>query len=106
MTEEGFLRYYNSISATVPVENDDYFVNLILDTWGMPRNYVSPDRVNSLLETFYEKVRQRTHGNDDEGKTLLKTFRYFDSNGNGAISLKEFSDVLVSYGCIFTPQET
>ena len=54
---------------------------------------------------MFEKIRQRTHGADDEGKTVLKTFRHFDLNGNGVICMDEFLQVLESYGCLYKDNE-
>lgn len=34
---------------------------------------------------IFEKIRQRTHGSDDEGKTARKIFRHFDLEGYGTI---------------------
>jgi calcyphosin len=35
VTEAGFLDYYADINATLPAEKDEYFVELILKTWGL-----------------------------------------------------------------------
>lgn len=35
ITESGFLDYYADINATLPAEKDDYFVDLIVKTWGL-----------------------------------------------------------------------
>lgn len=50
---------------------------------------------------IFEKVRQRTHGADDEGKTIKKTFRHFDLNDSGTICFPEFKKALESYGIIY-----
>jgi calcyphosin len=44
VTEQGFLDYYADINATLPAEKDDYFVDLIVKTWGLNANadFVSP----------------------------------------------------------------
>lgn len=38
MTESGFLEYYADINATLPAEKDDYFVDMVLKTWGISSN--------------------------------------------------------------------
>lgn len=106
VTEEAFLEYYADLNACLPTEKDEYFVDMALSVWNMSQDsYITPKRVEELEETVFEKVRQRTHGADDEGKTIRKTFRHFDLNENGVISLDEFKQVLDAYGCVFKDAE-
>lgn len=35
ITEQGFIEYYADINACLPAEKDDYFVDMVLKTWGM-----------------------------------------------------------------------
>lgn len=51
---------------------------------------------------IYEKVRQRTHGTEDEGKTVKHFFKYFDENGLGTLNLIQFQRALEVLGCTFT----
>jgi hypothetical protein len=44
VTEAGFLDYYADINATLPAEKDDYFVEIVLKTWGL-----NPDSVASKV---------------------------------------------------------
>jgi Ca2+-binding EF-hand superfamily protein len=53
----------------------------------------------------FEKSRQRTHGADDEGKTVKKIFRHFDFDGFGTIEFTEFKKALETLGCVFTDVE-
>lgn len=92
ISEDGFLAYYLNISATIPVEQDEYFVNVLVSTWGIPVE--DPSRLNAIENTLYEKVRQRCKPSEDEGKALSKVFRFFDTNENGAISFDEFCRAL------------
>lgn len=50
-------------------------------------------------------MRQRTHGADDEGKTIHKIFRHYDTNENGVLDINEFTCVLTAYGCTFRENE-
>ena len=40
ISEAGFLDYYADINACLPAEKDDYFVDLVLKTWGISNNVV------------------------------------------------------------------
>jgi hypothetical protein len=55
VSEDGFLAYYLNISATIPIEQDDYFVQVIVSTWGIP--VADPGRIAAIENTLYEKVR-------------------------------------------------
>lgn len=101
--EKDFIEYYADINACLPAEKDDYFVDLVLKTWGFhaPNVYVAPARIAEMEDTIFEKVRQKTHGSDDEGKTIMRLFRHFDLDGYGTIDLKEFTKSLETLGCVF-----
>lgn len=107
LNEDGFLAYHASISATIPAESDEYFVGLLVDTWGVNLDNVLPSgrTLESLTEILNEKIRQRTHTNEDEGKIVLRTFNYVDRDGSGAISYEEFKQALDQWGCAFTDEE-
>jgi Ca2+-binding EF-hand superfamily protein len=107
-TEEAFIDYYADLNACLPAEKDEYFVDIVMSTWNMTQDtgsYITPERVEELQSIIFEKVRQRTHGADDEGKTVKKLFRHFDLNGNGVISFEEFYQVLDALGCVFKETE-
>lgn len=99
VTEDVFLNYYSDVNACLPAEKDEYFIDTVLETWGMSEDtYISPQRVDELEDILYEKVRQRTHGADDEGKTAARVFRHFDVDESGAVTFDEFLQVLEAYG--------
>lgn len=99
VTEDAFLQYYADVNACLPAEKDEYFIDTVLETWGLSEDsYISPQRIEELQDILYEKVRQRTHGADDEGKTAAKVFRHFDVDESGFVSLEEFHQVLEAYG--------
>jgi hypothetical protein len=60
---------------------------MVLKTWGLntDKEYVSSQRVVEMEEIIFEKIRQKTHGADDEGKTARKIFKHFDLEGYGTI---------------------
>ena len=107
VAEDGFLAYYASLSATVPAENDDYFISLLSGCWGInsSSDYVSPQRIAQIEDLFYEKIRQKTKSTEDEGKVMIRLFRFFDTDASGSISLNEFSSALERLGCTFSPTE-
>jgi Ca2+-binding EF-hand superfamily protein len=99
INENAFLEYYADVSACLPAEKDEYFVDLVLEVWGLcEEHYISPQRIAELEDILYEKVRQRTHGADDEGKTAAKVFRHFDMDESNYVTLDEFKQALEAYG--------
>ena len=107
ITESAFLEYYADLNACLPAEKDDYFVDMVLKTWGISSNVtqVSEQRITELENIIFEKVRQRTHGADDEGKTVRKIFKHFDLDGYGTIEPSEFKRALETLGCVFKDHE-
>ena len=89
-TEADFASFYSEINGCLPAEKSDYFVQTVLNSWGLASNAksVNPQRLAQLQMQVFEKVRQRTHGADDEGKTLKKIMKHFDVEGYGTIGMK------------------
>lgn len=87
ITEAEFLEYYADVNATLPYEKENYFVDLVLKSWGVTSGdgYVSPERLAELENIIFEKVRQKTLEGEDEGETVLRAFRYFDLNNTGRV---------------------
>lgn len=56
---DAFLCYYHDVSATLPSQKEEYFVDLVVNTWALTSstNYVSAERLDKLTQTLYEKVR-------------------------------------------------
>jgi Ca2+-binding EF-hand superfamily protein len=107
ITEDDFCSLYLSFNGTIPIEQDTYFTSLLVNVWGLnaQQDFIANERVAELEDILYEKVRQRCKGNDDEGKTMMKVFRYFDTDNTGAISLGEFNRALEQFGCTFNANE-
>ncbi len=61
--------------------------------------------MQELESVIFEKIRQRTHGADDEGKTAKKIFKHFDLDGFGTIEPTEFKKALETLGCVFKTVE-
>lgn len=95
VTADGFLEYYLDVNSTLPAEKEAYFHQSVTRTWGLAQATPLPDhyqahksgQVTDLEDVIYEKVRQRTHGTEDEGKTVKHFFKYFDENGLGTLNL-------------------
>ena len=107
ISEQAFIEYYADINACLPAEKDEYFVDLVLKTWGLNTDkvYVSAQRVAELEDIIFEKIRQKTHGADDEGKTARRMFKHFDLEGYGTVTLSQFTKALETIGCIFKEHE-
>jgi hypothetical protein len=35
ISEQAFIEYYADVNACLPAEKDDYFVDMVLKTWGI-----------------------------------------------------------------------
>lgn len=68
-------------------------------------DYVPDARVCELENLVFEKIRQKTKGASDEGKTIHKIFRHFDIEGYGTITCGQFIKALETLGCYFKPAE-
>lgn len=92
INETEFLEYYADVNATLPHEKEEYFVEIILNTWGITSSvdYVSPERLADLEIILYEKIRQKTFTKEDEGKTVYRAFKYFDMAEKGVIDISQF----------------
>lgn len=55
--------------------------------------------VQILERELHEKIRQRGHGADNDGKTLKKLFKYVDLNDNGTVDMGEFTKAIDMIGC-------
>ena len=108
ITEEAFMSFYADSNAVTPVDKDTYFITSVLKVWCMEGTAVTVNdaRLNELEDIIFEKIRQRTHGADDEGKTVRKIFKHFDLDGFGTICFSEFTRALESMGCAFPEFES
>jgi len=107
ITADAFLQYYQELNATLPSEKDSYFVDLVTKTWSAidTSAFVSPEHMEKLENMVYEKIRQRTGPKEDEGKAFLKAIRYVDTIGAGAITIEQFTKVLINIGCPLKPED-
>lgn len=103
VSEEAFCGFYADCNAVTPVEKENYFITCLLKVWGLEGTAVtvSASRLAEIEDVIFEKIRQRTHGADDEGKTVRKIFRHWDLDGFGTIEFSEFTKALESMGCAF-----
>lgn len=107
VSEADFCSFYSEISGCLPAERSDYFIQVVLKSWGLDsdKKSVNPHKLAQLQLQVFEKVRQRTHGADDEGKTLKKIMKHFDVEGYGTIGPKQFRQALETLGCTFSEHE-
>ncbi|KAL4478841.1 hypothetical protein ABPG72_009667 [Tetrahymena utriculariae] len=107
INENEFLEYYADVNATLPKEKEEYFIDIILSTWGITSSvdYVSPERLSDLELILYEKIRQKTLPGEDEGRTVYRAFKYFDIAEKGVIDISQFKAALEKFGCVFDDKE-
>jgi len=106
-TQEQFCIYYSLINVVLPAERETYFQQVVVNTWGLgpAADKVHSTRLQTIRDIIFEKIRQRTHGADDEGKTCKRIFKHFDLNGNGTVEFSEFCKGLETLGCTFSDVE-
>lgn len=100
VSEKGFLEFYADLNALLPETHDDYFCNTVIDTWGLKGSpkMVGPEQMAKIETYVFEKIRQRTHGVEDEGRTAKKYFKFFDMNESGVLEFDEFQKALAAAG--------
>eukprot|EP00743_Colponemidia_sp_Colp-15_P002436 GILK01002640.1.p1 GENE.GILK01002640.1~~GILK01002640.1.p1 ORF type:complete len:539 (-),score=79.70 GILK01002640.1:115-1674(-) len=99
LAESDFIELYTDISASVPSHQEKYFEELLLGVWDLKDTVRFSDQTVSDIELLLaEKIRQRTHGAEDEAKSLLKSFKFFDLNNRGSIGFKPFCQALAKFG--------
>lgn len=92
---DDLLRYYEDVSLSVP--SDEYFVNLIQQSWGVVEeevNEVNPETIKQIVKTLRQRLIQKTSGNHDEF-VMRKLFNDFDLNGSGNLSLEELYAMMI-----------
>lgn len=94
-------------NCVLPWEKDTYFCQTVSKVWGMKADptQVPAPRISQLEDILFEKIRQRTHGADDEGKTVKRFFKHFDLWGYGTIGREEFKKALETLGCVWSDIE-
>ena len=115
MTLDGFVNYYLDHSCTMPSDREDYFRQMICATWGLKNindesdtrcsTYVPSARLCQIEDILYEKIRQKTHKANDDGITIRRIFRHYDTEGYGTVNIKEFCRALETLGCVFPAHE-
>lgn len=128
VSEEAFTDYYKDLNATLPEEEDVYFVDLVTKTWNLPtkpgklapkktakkggeeevlqeKEKAARERLRKLEDTVYEKLRQRTNHKEDESITLQRAARYVDIASLRVLNLDLFGKLLINIGCFFNPTE-
>jgi hypothetical protein len=107
VSRDGFFKYYSDVNAVLPAEREAYFIDLVLKSWSISPKavQVAGDKSGQLEDILFEKIRQRTHGADDEGKTAKKYFKHFDLDGYGTICFPEFRKALEALGCALTESD-
>jgi len=103
------LGYYADVNACLPNEREEHFIDIIKACWGLDgilqTTQIRSSRLCELEKILFEKIRQRTVGTDNEGKTLRKKFAYVDTYDEGVIDLGQFKQAMVELGSQFNDTE-
>jgi Ca2+-binding EF-hand superfamily protein len=107
VSKESFFNYYMDLNCCLPWERDTYFMQLVTESWGLTadKSAVPEAHLAQLESVIFEKIRQRTHGADDEGKTVKRFFKHFDLMGRSSLSAGEFKKAMEALGCTFKQNE-
>ena len=107
VTEDAFINYYLDMNSVLPKERESYFQLAVTSPWGIHKENeeVKQQRIIAMVNTMFEKIRQRTHGNDDEGKTVKRFLKHYDVKQCGGVNQKEFKEALNALGCYFSDSE-
>ena len=95
ISRDDLLRYYEDVSLSVP--SDEYFVNLIQNSWGIVEeevNEVNSETVKQIVKTLRQRLIQNTTGNHDEF-VMRKLFNDFDVNRSGNLCLEELYAMMI-----------
>lgn len=59
VSEASWCEYYAEINAVMPSAKENYFIDLVLKTWGInsDKAAVNPQRLAQLVDCIFEKVR-------------------------------------------------
>jgi len=59
VSHDAFVCYYSEINAVMPNEKENYFVDMVIKTWGIDADKasVSSARLAALEDVIFEKVR-------------------------------------------------
>lgn len=96
---EEFTAYYEDISASVP--DDDFFVNLVANCWGVSESAVNAAdvaKVRRYEELLREKVRQTCKSTESPKTRLARVFKFFDTDGTGSVTIDEMTNALQQLG--------
>ena len=67
LTEEQFKEYYYDVNACMPVEREEFFVDILIHGFRLLDDRVTVDRLKQMEVTIFQKTRQKTYIKTDEG---------------------------------------
>lgn len=105
LTYEEFSEFCKDVNATVPLEREEFFIDLLIHTFGLFDHSVSLERILQIEVTVFEKVRQRTQIRKDEGLKASSVFKFLDLEEKGVMDYRTFVGVLDRVGCKFSDKE-
>ncbi len=107
MTFEAFVEYYRDVNATLPIDKDGYFIEMVTRTWNLydSPQHTAPQCGDKLEALLYEKIRQRTGSKEDEGKVLGRAIAYVDVANTHTLTPPQFTQLLTNIGCVLPPDD-
>lgn len=105
LTHQEFTEYFKDANACIPLEREEFYVDLLIHTFGLFESGVTNERILQLEVTVFERVRQRTQIKKDEGLRSNLAFQFIDLEEKGLIDFQRFVAVLDRIGCRFTDKE-
>lgn len=58
VSEDTWVEYYADVNACLPAEKDEYFIDIVLSSWGISQeSFITPQRLEELENIIFEKIR-------------------------------------------------
>lgn len=107
VTLDEWINYYENISAGI--DDDDLFGTMVASTWSSLKakdangeevqavQYVSESDMNVLENILIKNIYAKATGPNVE-RTLKASFKQFDMDGSGEVSMKEFTKAMERFG--------
>ena len=95
ISRNDFFNYYTDLGVSIP--SDNYFSELVQNTWGVQEDKestISVNEIKDIIRTLRYKLIQRSNNSQDEF-LLRKLFRDFDLNKSGYLTLDELQAMMI-----------
>lgn len=99
VTLDEFTDYYTDIGASIP--DDDYFIELLESCYCCSESAASAadvEKVKRYEGLLLEKIRQKRDAAQNPAASLVKVFKFFDTDRTGSVTIDEMTAALSSLG--------